>query len=153
MTGDFVFRSSRILLAFNASFGLGGPIVVAIVATVNPPDPADWLAPWCLGIFCLLLGGTGSVFANESVRISAERITKFGPFFRQRTVAWGDIMAVTFDPYGGITLLAASGARVHVTADMSGIADFPNLLEQYLPEQVRRECEENLARYRRFLGV
>jgi len=152
ITGDFILAPPLLARAFLAS-GFGGPIAMAVIAVVNPPNPRDWWAPWAGGVFFLLLGGGMAILLNESVRISAERITKLGRFFRQRTIAWGDIVSVILDPYGRITLLSASGKRVRLVADLSGIADFPNLLEQYLPEQVRRECEENLARYRRFLRV
>ena len=57
-----------------------------------------------------------------------------------------------FDNDGDVLLVASSGVRIEVEADLVGVCEFADILDRRLPPDLRRDCEADLGLYRRFLG-
>ena len=117
-----------------------GPVLLLVITQL-----------WWAVMLCLLVGVVG-VSSNERVFVSADKIRKVGPFFQRRECRWEEIVSVSFDNDGDVLLVASSGVRIEVEADLVGVCEFADILDRRLSPDLRRDCEADLGLYRRFLG-
>jgi hypothetical protein len=130
----------------------GGPLFFLAVAFIDEHPQPVWIAPYILAGLCLAIGGLG-LLARERVVFTPTHIHKFGPFGRQRQLAWSTVTYVVFGNGGAVRLVSESGIQIRIPSDMVGIVDMVAFLDRYLPPDVLEECSIDLCKYRRFLGI
>jgi hypothetical protein len=130
------------------------PLCVIGLAAINPPAPADSLCPIYLVTLFELIGLLNllSVLASGQVAISRHSVQVFKPYCH-RVICWRDIVRVRLQSNGSFVLESTNQDLITIDSCVTGLPEFIEALERFLPAEVRLDCQGELDDYRNFVGL
>lgn len=133
------------------AIALGPLVMIAAELCLQGYAGAIFWGHFCLGGIYTLFG-SWCLLLGERVTLTSDGIHKKGPFLRRQQKAWRDVVSIRFGETGVMRLVFGDDSEMPIRPGLVRVVHLAQALQQWLPENVLRECAEDVATYRGFVG-